>query len=80
MKLALLRCLITHMQEAGRGKQSDLPIVKSTEDQGKAIWQGHEDLEGFQNSKQTMLGSKEGSCETDWVTTKKNSQKAHKIM
>lgn len=53
------------MQEAGRGKQSDLPKVKSAEDQGKAIWQGREDLEGFQNSKKTLLGLKEGSCGTD---------------
>lgn len=37
--------------QAGRGKQSDLPIVKSSEDQGKVVCHRHEDLEGFQNSK-----------------------------
>lgn len=51
MRLTLLSGLITHKQEAGRGKQIDLPIVKSTEEQGKVVWHRHEDLEGFQNSK-----------------------------
>lgn len=51
MRLTLLSGLITHKQEAGRGKQIDLPVVKSTEEQGKVVWHRHEDLKGFQNSK-----------------------------
>lgn len=76
MILALSSGLITHMQEAGRGKQSDLPIFKSTEDQGKVVGHRHEDLEEFQNrKKKNTVGILE-----DWVTTKKNSQKANNIM